>query len=283
MSTPRFKRVAETARTPEYIEEQFFGAAPQPIQEDPYAELRRSTSARQAHIAKEMMDIRGVSDALDVEQEWAQIRQAERLGTPKFSAEDPFASMAGAVRRASYDVDEGDSMNPSPMDFLDGTSEYAMLSRGASLWDPQLEDVTWAIAEADLERKASVSKRSVEAERQARHKDWEDTKGESLRAQRKTVSARAHHPLLQRSGNSVMRTGFETVVDGRFGLADYDAMAAVEEQRIANATAERERRLAIKANGKTAAEIQEEWLTSGSRPSRMLEKGGNWLDHMFTE
>ena len=279
----KFQRVAETEQTPDFIHNTF---TPRPvsIQDDPYAALRAGQQQRRAHIARETLDVSREQASLPNPHEWERTPEVTRYSERRMMPTDsemsnlsPEDVSGRAIRRASYDVDDGFNAQPNPKDFFVTQADaLALMSRGASIWDADLDSLmNVAASERGMfEEEAPEQKRErTMAARQNKHNAWEENHMNTLRPLVKSA-ARAH---------TVVRNSMENVAASAFGLVDYTAMDDNQAQRQRMADASREERKRIKAiDHSTREERHENWESNlTGRAERLQDHSVAWLDSVF--
>ena len=280
----KFTRVAETENTPDFISNAFMPHQTL-AQDDPYAALRAGSQQRRAQIARETLDASREQTTLPAARNWERIpepaRYSERRMLPtdsELSNLTPEDLSGRAIRRASYDVDNGLNARPNPKDFFVTHSDaLALMSRGASIWDVEL-DTLMARSAAErgmFEEETSEQKREKAlAAKRSKHDAWQENHMNALRPLVRSA-ARAH---------TVVRNSMENVSAGAFGLANYDAMDDHQAQRQKMADSRREQRLSIKAVDHEAGreERHDEWERGVTgRASRLQDHSVAWLDSVF--
>jgi hypothetical protein len=272
----KFTRVEETENTPDFISN-IFAPKTASVQEDPYAALRAGQAERQAKIARESMGQQRT--AAPVANDWERldsgVRYSERRMLPtdtRMSNLVPEDSSVRSVRRASYDTDEGLNARPNPADFFGHSADpFAMLSRGATMWDSDLEGMMRESANRD----GMFDTETHENKAAKRHATWEEHQTKSLRPLQRS-SARAH---------GIVRTSMENVAAGRFGLVDYSAMDEREAQRVEMLEHQREQRLSIRAKDHaTPDQRRSDWENGVStRQSSVQDHSAPWLNNLLGE
>jgi len=238
----RFRKVSEIENIPSFLEKRFIGAQVE-VEEDPYAELKRNSTANRQSISKQ--NIGFTKEANTVNKSWEKIQGASTYQDLRDTTlEDRILSQDfGAIKRAGSQYDQGESARTTTSGLKAFSSdEYmnAMLSRSASIFNPDMI----AISEEFLNSQASTSEQSIIETQRAReakasrHKTWEDKQINNLR-QSSVVSSRAH---------SILRTSSDNEFNSTFGMIDPSALDNRESIRIANQEKIRIERMAIKKN-----------------------------------
>lgn len=257
-----FKKVGETEKMPEFMNNAFFEEG-QSVNSDRFAELKNRAMAKKAQLSqlsqereteldklkKKYASQSNWDDALDRVQptiytEDRQTFSADSRAVTRFDGQ--------GVRRISSDTDSIDSTRNiqykafTPEDYLD-----AML-RGASIFNPEMEELTIAFSvsqEEDQEKANMMNKRTLAIAKAEKRNAWEAEQLESVR-KANVINTRAH-PLLSAPG--------EYTSDNAFGLYDYEQIKKQEEMRVAQTDAEKERRLSIKRPGFDREGYNQEW------------------------
>lgn len=264
----KFRRVSETKDIPQFIESKFVRSAAE-MQDDPYAELRARAEENQAKIAKAQ---RGLSrEAAPKDRSWERIEGASIYEDRRdMTLEERLAALRiedtsrAAVRRASYQVDEGDNARNLASLKAFSPDEYmsAMMNRSASIFEPDMYEIADAFAESQ-EASSQQALADAQQRREARanrHKAWEDEHTSALRKPH-IASARAH---------SILRTANEREATGQFGLLDLDALDQREATRLAMQEKQRAERLAIKRDAPSEADRRSEWEQSANARAKTL-------------
>jgi hypothetical protein len=156
--------------------------------------------------------------------------------------EDRLASQEfGAIRRSDYGTDEGETVRTTTSGLKAFSQEdylSAMLSRSASIFNPDMIDITQQFLESQesTSQQAMVDQAHAREAKASRHASWEQKQLSSIR-ESKVVTSRAH---------SVLRTSADTESNTTFGMIDPSILDQRESMRIANQNKVREQRLAIK-------------------------------------
>lgn len=267
----RFKKVSETENIPSFLEKKFIGAQVE-IDEDPYAELRRNSTANRQTISKQ--NIGFTKEANTLSKSWEKIQGASSYqDLREASLEERILSQDfGAIRRAGSSYDEGDNARTttsglkafSPDEYMN-----AMLSRSASIFNPDMI----AISEEFLNSQASSSEQSIVEQQKSReakasrHQTWEEKKLQGLR-QSSVVSSRAH---------SILRTSADNEFNSTFGMIDPSALDDRESRRIANQEKIRTERLAIKKSA------QEDFNNKAQSRAKTINEIYNSIDLNFDD
>ena len=241
----RFRKVSEIENIPSFLEKRFIGAQVE-VEEDPYAELKRNSTANRQSISKQ--NIGFTKEANNINKSWERIQGASTYQDLRDTTiEDRIlAQDFGAIRRAGSQFDQGETARTTTSGLQAfSADEYmnAMLSRSASIFNPDMI----SISEEFLNSQASTSEQSIIENQRAReakatrHKAWEESQLNNLR-QSSVVSSRAH---------SILRTSSDNEFNSTFGMIDPSALDNRETIRIANQEKIRNERMAIKKNIQT--------------------------------
>lgn len=236
----KFRRVSETENIPSFIEKRFVGAQIE-VEEDPYAELRANSVENRIKISKQQIGME--KEATSLGKSWEKISGAsiyEDLRTQ--TIEDRLASQdLGAIKRADYGFDDGESVRTTTSGLKAFSQEdylNAMLSRSASIFNPDMIDITNQFMESQesSSQQAIVDQAHAREAKTSKHASWEQKQLNSIR-ESKVVSSRAH---------SVLRTSADSEFNTTFGMIDPSLLDQRESMRIANQNRVREQKLAIK-------------------------------------
>jgi hypothetical protein len=302
----RFKRVAETTGMPDYIERQFF-QSDRGLRDDPYADLKESRAERRAQLSHSSGNFRRLG-----EDEGQQARPWERLSTAALyeqpqsmfdedyegpTDEYRYASTQGSVHRVQDTGTYGrDMVAPPDFKWCEIHDTFRVLqaqqSGYGSMWevDSEVRDLCQGFAEQDndmYDNEQRVMKRK------AMHTNWEEGKRNQILRERRIVESRT---------NPLVRGGFTKVAEeqpsreSRFGMMDWDAVVAKENERRAMNEDRRERSRSIKAvdrhrigaNGQDLEWEDEAPLRNRARSTRDgydsygagYSGGGNWTDRL---
>ena len=236
----KFRRVSETENIPSFIEKRFVGAQVE-VEEDPYAELRANSTENRIKISKQQIGME--KEATSLGKSWEKISGASVYNDLRSQTlEDRLASQEfGSIRRSDHGYDDGENVRTTTSGLKAFSQEdylSAMLSRSASIFNPDMIDITQQF----LESQESTSQQSIVDQAHAReaktsrHASWEQKQLSSIR-ESKVINSRAH---------SVLRTSADSEFSTTFGMIDPSLLDQRESMRIANQNRVREQRLAIK-------------------------------------
>jgi len=273
----KFRRVEDTQNVPQYIEERFAGT-----NNDPYKELRKGRQERQMKIASQELGARRV--ATSRVNEWEHTESQSEFEQPsmmrefdeqlsRFSAAD---LNPNSVRRLDTGYDSGlNTRSAGNQLFVTETDALDLIRRGASIWNPDFQEVSRVcndtMSEHDNLFQNQEKRRSARTEN---HKKWE------RKASRREMMGRTN--VLDRAG-AVVRNSFnnEYVSESSFGLPNYNAVIADEEQRMKRTQESRESRLELKRRGCSPEEKQESWEEHAQRAvhaARFQDQNIDWVD-----
>ena len=247
----KFRKVADTEGIPDYIEQQFIPGLDN--EKDVYANLRQSAVRHKQILATEAM---GETKEVKVK-DWERIASAAVYEQPTFrpsddkmSNLDPQDSSHRAIRRAGYDVDEGENARPGQYKWGNEGDVMSALIRGATIFENDFEDLSEELTKSNEARMAHFTNAEQRAAALgARHSSWEQEQMNVLKP-RTIASSRA---------NPILRTGMENVSDGRFGIPDYTEINDREEQRKVMAKAKRDKKLSIARAGFDPEAKHKQW------------------------
>ena len=136
----RFRKVSEIDNIPTFMEKRFIGAQVE-VEEDPYAELKRNSTANRQSISKQ--NIGFTKEANSINKSWEKIQGASTYQDLRDTTlEDRILSQDfGAIRRAGSQFDAGETARTTTSGLKAFSSdEYmnAMLSRSASIFNPDM-------------------------------------------------------------------------------------------------------------------------------------------------
>ena len=273
----KFRRVADIQSPSPIMERTFVGNSV--AEEDPYADLRAGNDERRVHIARESMGLeREGSLAEQVQHSWeqkkgAEIYQERRMvaaSDSRMSNMRPEDTNARAIRRSDYGTDQGFNARPNPSDnlsdnpfFVTAVDAQALMSRGASIWDPQMEtlkmNIEHLVTDVSHENDKSIfDERTARDKAAAKHARWEDEKQEELKRSRGIMTERTR-TLSAARANPILRTSYDETYASAFGLPDLDHALAAGKEREAMDNRKREERLAFKKGHVTPEERRRQW------------------------
>ena len=260
----KFRRVAETQGVPDYVENYFI---PESKQNDIYAHLKNSVRQHKQIIAGEQV---GITSAEIAPKEWETIKSAATYETPKMSLDNT----GTAIRRLSYDVDEGLNARAGQYDFNQEDLITAMIN-GPTIFNNEMDELAEHLTKKNLVKDAVFSNG---AQRQAdidnKRQAWESERLEEINPSIRS-SSRA---------NGIIRTSMENISDGAFNIPNYASVDTREEQRRAMMDEKRARSLAIKMNGKSPEDNYKNWIENVDLKSKSYQtQQVDWLEGFVDE
>lgn len=256
--------------------------------DDPYAHLIAGANERQAQIARDVVDVKRERKLLaDKTHEWETVRTAEVYQHPQFNPGDanvrPADIMGQAIRRvmSGQEEDPNPRMNPSDFGLMDREGYEALLeSRVATMHNPEVYEME-DMLKASMQDRGYFDEESTEEKRAKRAAEWQRAEHQNVIRERQKVTARANPILLHRAGQSVLRTGEESVADGRFGLPDIASVIQHEKERAEQRLAAKDARDSIKSDHIVDAQTKHRnWEESvNSRASSVQDHKSSWLDN----
>ena len=267
----RFRKVSEIENIPTFMEKGFIGAQVE-VEEDPYAELKRNSTANRQSISKQ--NIGFTKEANNINKSWEKIQGPSTYqDLRETSIEERILSQDfGAIRRAGSQFDSGENARTTTSGLKAfSADEYmnAMLSRSASIFNPDMI----SISEEFLNSQSTSSEQSIIENQRAReakatrHQNWEESQMSALR-QASVVTSRGH---------SILRTSSDNEFNSTFGMLDPSALDSRESMRIANQEKIRNERLAIKKN------IQNDMNNKAQTRAKTVNEIYNSIDINFDE
>ena len=264
----RFKRISD--EIPQSIDQALFKVA-SPINDE--------VTARREAMAREMAGYNSEKAKKVQDKAWERISSASVLSENKFFVEDESLSNLrpedisnSGIRRAGYDTDNiAKSMRPNPMDMFNDPITAAL--RGASIWSDHEEigDILQEMAENDNEKFDRLSAREKQSARVA---NWESEKIEEMGGLKNKAYA-------TNRGHQIIKAHHETGVAGRNNIHDYSFIDEREQQRLAMAESNRNRRLAIKDHSiKSKEELHNQWMEGAKAKAvnKFQDMKTSWID-----
>jgi hypothetical protein len=267
----KFKRVAESQEMPDYIENQI---APQEnAEQDLYAHLKASSRKNREVVARETLG--EVSEDIGPK-DWERLTKAAIYSQPKMGEgsemNNLFASSSNTIRRAGYDVDEGENFRPGiygDIKLQSDTDFMALAMRGETIASDNQEEIEkYFIQSQKTGSQAAIFETQVDRERKAdaKHAQWQ---ANQLRPTRKVLSR----------ANAVVRNSMENLVDSKFGMPDYQAMEDAERSRLSMMDAKRVREQSIQRQGMAPEDKHELWENEENTRARTLQQHkASWID-----
>lgn len=267
----KFRKVSETENLPSFIEKKFIGASVD-IEEDPYAELRKNSVENRQKISKQEIGMK--KEASSLTKSWEKISGASVYEDlrPK-SYEERLASLDfGSIRRSDYAFDEGETSRTTTSGlkaFSQDDYLNAMLSRSASIFNPDMIDITEEFfkSQESTSAQAIVNDSHKREAKASKHQAWEQKNINSIR-QSSVVNSRAH---------SILRTSSEGEHTSQFGMLDPERLDQRESVRVANQEKIREKRLAVKKN------ITEDMVENSQARAKTIRDIYNSVDLNFDD
>ena len=267
----RFKKVSEIENIPSFMEKRFIGAQVE-ADEDPYAELRRNSTNNRQSISKQ--NIGFTKEATSLSKSWEKIQGPSTYQDLRDSTiEDRIMSQDfGAIRRAGTQYDEGDNFRTTTSGlkaFSQDDYLNAMLSRSASIFNPDMIDITEEFfkSQESTSAQAIVNDSHKREAKASKHQAWEQKNINSIR-QSSVVNSRAH---------SILRTSSEGEHTSQFGMLDPERLDQRESVRVANQEKIREKRLAVKKN------ITEDMVENSQARAKTIRDIYNSVDLNFDD
>lgn len=278
----KFKRVEETQIMPQYIEERFAG-----VDNDPYKELRKGQQERKMKIASQEMSVKKVIQSSV--HDWEHLESQSEFTQPSMMRQfdDNLSQLSAAdlspnsVRRMDTGYDAGlNTRSAGNQLFVTENDALDLIRRGASMWNPDFEEVSRlckdTMQEHDAQFQTEEKRRSA---RNENHNRWEK------KASRRELMGRTN--VLDRAG-AVVRNSFnhEYVSESSFGVPNYDSVLANEEQRLIRMQQAKESRLALKRRGYSPEEKQESWEEHAQRAvhaARFQDSRIDWVDRYVNQ
>ena len=269
----KFRKVAETQVMPDYIEKQFVDGSGE---EDIYSHLREASKRHKFVVAKEST---GTDQyASKQPKEWERIASAALYQQPRMLPENESLSnltpqdlSTRSVRRAGYDIDDGDNGRPGQFQWGTDQDVTSAMIRGASIFDNDLEEISQSLIEQnEASHSHFISEQEKRRQQEVRHANWEREQQNMLRP--RTISSSRANPII--------RTGMENISDGAFGMHDYNEIEGREKQRFDMAEAKRKEKLAISRIGKDPDQQQQQWQDDVDLSSNSYQSyQSDWLDN----
>lgn len=236
-----FKRV--NSDLPSSVENAFFEESINT--DDKFANLKKNANIRTAKLQE-------YTAAYELEQKnHTDSYNWNEAQNPAVFEDIPYSASADAARRSfkqdDWAIRRSETFDDSEARYVDinspyktfAASDYMSAIMGASIWNPDMEEISRSFT-VDTRSKEDIINKQVLAEKRSQsHNDWEE----------KQISILRKTNVVPSRGHAIFRTAAETTVASKFGLPDIEQMDKSDQQRIAMAESERERRLSIKRQG----------------------------------